>query len=139
MTRAMPDLGAVRTCMASGWSVDEIAEELDTKPDAVCRAIRLLELTTTDTNTVPLPERIRDCREGGLTWGEIAELLDMTPDEARHMMRPLRKRGRRSGRPKLQIDAAVILERRAAGETMRAIARALGVSVGTLENRLRGG
>lgn len=132
----VPDLGAVRDCMASGWAIDEIADELEAPPDAVCRAVRLLELTSTDSHTVPLPDVVRDCREGGLTWGEIAELLDLTPDDARALM--CRRQRGKSGRPYLPIDAAVIRSRHAAGESVAGIARSLGVSDNTIRNRLRG-
>lgn len=79
---------AVRDCMASGWSVDDIALELDVTPDAVCRAMREIERAAEARGAtagrkiggktgkprveLPVAELARRHAAGGVTFAQLA-------------------------------------------------------------------
>lgn len=131
-------LREVMDCMESGWSLDEIAEELDLPVDEVCKLTRLVELRG-GSKSLPLPEQIADCRDGGLTWGEIAGLLQIDPDTARalRLRRAPGSNRSRGGRVKLPVTADLVRAARAQGKTWATLSTELGISANTLRSRLK--
>ena len=68
--------------------------------------------------------------------GAVAELeRNLIVERVRAGLRHARAKGKRLGRPRKSVDAAHVRSLRAAGESWRAIARKMGVSVGTVFRR----
>lgn len=65
--------------------------------------------------------------------GAVAELeRSLITERVRAGLRNARAKGKRLGRPRVAVDAAQIARLRASGQSWRAIAAALGVSLGTV-------
>jgi len=65
--------------------------------------------------------------------GAVAELeRSLIAERVRAGLRNARAKGKRLGRPRVSVDAAQITRLRASGQSWRAIAQGLGVSVGTV-------
>jgi DNA invertase Pin-like site-specific DNA recombinase len=70
--------------------------------------------------------------------GAMAEFeKSLIQERVRAGLRNARAKGRQLGRPTVEADSAILCRLRAQGLSMAAIARQLGVSVGTVHNRLR--
>lgn len=101
-------LEAVRECMASGWSVDDIALELDVTPDAVCQAMRQLELvaeargatagrkiggkTGKPRVVLPVEELARRYAAGGVTFAQLAKEVGVCAETVGKRVREYNKR-----------------------------------------------
>jgi DNA invertase Pin-like site-specific DNA recombinase len=65
--------------------------------------------------------------------GAVAELeRSLIAERVRAGLRNARAKGKRLGRPRVSVHAAQVARLRASGQSWRAIARLLGVSVGTV-------
>lgn len=70
--------------------------------------------------------------------GAVAELeRQLIAERVRAGLRNARTKGRQLGRPVVEADVSELSRLRAQGRSLAAIARELGVSVGTVHNRLR--
>lgn len=74
---------------------------------------------------------------GRMVFGVIASLAEfereLIVDRVKAGIAAAARRGRKGGRPRVRVDIGKALELRARGATLRAAAKALGVSVGTLQ------
>ena len=70
--------------------------------------------------------------------GAISEFeRSLITERVRAGIRNARKKGRRLGRPPLELDAARIARLRASGASLRAISGQLGISVGSIHRALQ--
>jgi DNA invertase Pin-like site-specific DNA recombinase len=70
--------------------------------------------------------------------GAVAELeRSLIVERVKAGVRNARAKGKRLGRPKVAVDAAVVASLRAAGHSYRAVAATLGVSVGSVHSAVQ--
>jgi DNA invertase Pin-like site-specific DNA recombinase len=137
LNRMMQDAHERRFDVVVVWRFDRFAR-------SVSHLLRALEtFNALGVQFVSLSEQVDTSTPTGkmvfTVLGAVAELeRNLIVERVRAGLRHARAKGKRLGRPKKPVDAAQIKSMRAAGDSWRAIARKLGVSVGTVFAAARG-
>jgi DNA invertase Pin-like site-specific DNA recombinase len=131
LNRLMADAGRRRFDVVAVWKFDRFAR-------SVTRLLRALEqFNSLGIAFVSLSEQIDTTTPTGkmifTVLGAVAELeRSLIAERVRAGLRNARAKGKRLGRPRVAVDAAGVRELRASGLSWPAVARELGVSVGTV-------
>jgi DNA invertase Pin-like site-specific DNA recombinase len=131
LNRLMADAGRRRFDAVLVWKFDRFAR-------SVSHLLRALEtFSALGIAFVSLSEQIDTTTPTGkmifTVLGAVAELeRSLIAERVRAGLRNARATGKRLGRPRVVVDAAQIAHLRASGQSWRAIANVMGVSVGTV-------
>jgi DNA invertase Pin-like site-specific DNA recombinase len=137
LNRLMADAGRRRFDMVAVWRFDRFAR-------SVSHLLRALEqFNSLGIAFVSLSEQIDTTTPTGkmifTVLGAVAELeRSLIAERVRAGLRNARAKGKRLGRPRVAVDVARIASLRASGLSWPAVARELGVSVGTVYQAARG-
>ena len=131
LNRLMADAHPRRFDAVACWKFDRFAR-------SVSHLLRALEtFNALGIAFVSLSEQIDTTTPTGkmvfTVLGAVAELeRSLIAERVRAGLRNARAKGKRLGRPRVALDASHVARLRASGQSWRAIAQALGVSVGTV-------
>jgi DNA invertase Pin-like site-specific DNA recombinase len=136
LNRMMEDAHARRFDVVVVWrfdrfcrSVSHLLRALETFNALGIQFVSLCEQIDTNTPTGKLVFTVL----GAVSEGE----RNLIAERVRAGLRNARAKGKKLGRPKVEVDVAQVESLRASGASWRTIARTLGLSVGTVHNAAR--